>query len=39
MAVLDLDFADLQDVAPLVRRNQERPLIGIAVLSLHEAAA
>src|SRR5687768_15860013 len=31
-----LDFADLEDVALLVRRYQQRPLVGVGSLPCHE---
>ena len=33
-----LDFTNLKDVPLLVRRHEQRPLVGIAVLSVHDAA-
>ena len=34
-----LDLPDLQDVPLLVRRNEQRPLIRIATLTLNDVAA
>ena len=34
-----LDLANLQDVALFVRGDEQRPLIGVAILPLHQAAA